>query len=103
MNDATRIVIADDHPMMRRALAEAMGEILGAPVEIAEAASLAEVRALLGAGAADLVLLDLSMPGTSGFGGLAELRRAFPAVPVLVVSANEDPQVMRQAMAFGAA
>ena len=50
----------------------------------------------------DLLLLDLKMPGMDGLGGLLELRRRFPALPVVIVSATEDPRVIREAIAAGA-
>jgi DNA-binding NarL/FixJ family response regulator len=52
---------------------------------------------------ADLVLLDLLMPGSRGFGTLAWVRSQFPAMAVIVVSASERPAVIRRALAFGAA
>jgi len=51
----------------------------------------------------DLVLLDLHMPGNHGLAGLAAIRAQFPAVAVVLVSANEDPQVIRRALDHGAA
>jgi len=52
--------------------------------------------------AIDLVLLDLTMPGVRGFSGLMYLRAQYPSVPVMVVSANDDPAVIRRCMEFGA-
>jgi len=49
-----------------------------------------------------LVLLDLHMPGASGFSGLIYLRTHFPSVPVVVVSGNEQASVIHRAMHFGA-
>jgi DNA-binding NarL/FixJ family response regulator len=51
---------------------------------------------------ADLVLLDLAMPGVRGFSGLMYLRAQHPGVPVVVVSGNEDRTVMRRCIDFGA-
>lgn len=102
MTDATIVLIADDHPMVRRALAETVTEVMTGPVEVDEAGSFADVTATLGRRPVDLLLLDLSMPGMNGFTGLASLRAAFPAIPVIMVSANEDPAVIRQAMELGA-
>jgi DNA-binding NarL/FixJ family response regulator len=48
------------------------------------------------------VLLDLAMPGVRGFSGLMFLRAQYPSVPVVVVSANDDPAVIRRCMDFGA-
>jgi DNA-binding NarL/FixJ family response regulator len=97
-----RLVIADDHPLFRGALREAVaGLVEGA--EIAEAGSFEEVPKLLDKGGdVDLVLLDLTMPGVRGFSGLMYLRAQYPSVPVVVVSANDDPSVIRRCMDFGA-
>ncbi len=74
-----------------------------ARVEIAEAGSFDEVSKLLDrAGETDLILLDLAMPGVRGFSGLMYLRAQYPSVPVVVVSANDDPAVIRRCMDFGA-
>ena len=101
MNQVTHVVIADDHPMVRRALAESLGRIL-ASAGITEVGSLAEATAALDTGDTDLLLLDLQMPGMNGLASLATLRGAYPAVPILVVSANEDPLLMREVIEIGA-
>ncbi|HET6602698.1 MAG TPA: response regulator transcription factor [Xanthomonadaceae bacterium] len=99
----TRILIADDHPLMRLALAQAVRELVPG-VSVAEADSLAGARQALGAHPdTDLVLLDLHMPGSHGLMGLAALRGEHPSVAVAMVSANEDPSVIRRALAYGAA
>ena len=51
----------------------------------------------------DLVLLDLHMPGVSGFAGLVYLCERYPSVPVVIISANEDPLVIQRALSHGAA
>jgi DNA-binding NarL/FixJ family response regulator len=72
-------------------------------VGIAEAGSFDEVADLLERGGdVDLVLLDLTMPGARGFSGLMYLRAQYPGVPVMVVSANDDPVAIRRCMEFGA-
>src|SRR5215210_7163852 len=97
-----RLVIADDHPLFRGALREAVTGLIE-HAEIAEAGSFEEVPKLLDkVGDVDLVLLDLSMPGVRGFSGLMYLRAQYPSVPVVVVSANGDPAVIRRCMEFGA-
>ena len=50
----------------------------------------------------DLLLLDLNLPGAYGFNALAHLRGSRPELPVIVVSASDDPATMRRALAFGA-
>jgi len=97
-----RLVIADDHPLFRGALREAVTGLIE-HAEIAEAGTFEEVPKLLDkVGEVDLVLLDLSMPGVRGFSGLMYLRAQYPSVPVVVVSANDDPAVIRRCMEFGA-
>jgi DNA-binding NarL/FixJ family response regulator len=103
MNDPLyRLVIADDHPLFRGALREAVSGLFDR-VEITEAGSFEEVGRLLEKGGEfDLVLLDLSMPGVRGLSGLMYLRAQYPSVPVMVVSANDDPAVIRRCMDLGA-
>jgi DNA-binding NarL/FixJ family response regulator len=97
-----RLVIADDHPLFRGALREAVAGLIE-HAEIAEAGTFEEVPKLLDkVGEVDLVLLDLTMPGARGFSGLMYLRAQYPSVPVVVVSANDDPAVIRRCMDFGA-
>jgi DNA-binding NarL/FixJ family response regulator len=97
-----RLVIADDHPLFRGALREAVAGQFAA-ADIAEAGTFEDVVAQLERGAdVDLVLLDLAMPGVRGFSGLMFLRAQYPSVPVVVVSANDDPAVIRRCMDFGA-
>ena len=99
----TRVLIADDHPLFRAALVQTLSDCLD-DVEIIEAKDLPEVfERLGGAGDTDLVLLDLHMPGNQGLSGLAQIRCQHPAVAVVVVSANEDPVVIRRALDHGAA
>lgn len=103
MNEtAYRLIIADDHPLFRGALREAVSGLL-AGAEIAEAGTFEEAAALLDRGGEiDLALLDLAMPGVRGFSGLMYLRAQYPSVPVVVVSASDDPAVIRRCMDFGA-
>src|SRR5690348_10058718 len=97
-----RLVIADDHPLFRGALREAVTGLIE-HAEIAEAGTFEEVPKLLDKlGEVDLVLLDLSMPGVRGFSGLMYLRAQYPSVPVIVISANDDPAAIRRCMDFGA-
>ena len=97
-----RLVIADDHPLFRGAVREAVAGLLE-QVDIAEAGTFDELVDLLErSGDADLVLLDLTMPGARGFSGLMYMRAQYPSVPVIVVSANDDPAAIRRCMEFGA-
>lgn len=100
---STRIVIADDHPLFRGALRQAVSTAIQ-DTEITEVGSLeALTEALASASSdADLILLDLTMPGVQGFSGLLFLRADHPELPVIVVSANDDPAVIRRCIEFGA-
>ncbi len=96
-----RIVIADDHPLVRGALRTSITALLGT-VEIIEAGSFEELAPAFSGGDIDLVLLDLTMPGVQGFSGLLYLRASHPATPVIVVSGNEDRTVIRRCIELGA-
>jgi DNA-binding NarL/FixJ family response regulator len=101
-NTHYRLVIADDHPLFRGALREAVKGRFER-VDITEAGSFDELAELLERGAdVDLILLDLAMPGVRGFSGLVYLRAQYPSVPVMVVSASDDPATIRRCIEFGA-
>ena len=97
------LLIADDHPLFRAALRGAAAEAV-ADLQVREAESLDGVLSVLEAEpGVDLVLLDLHMPGNHGLAGLAAIRAQHPGVAVVVVSANDDPRVIRRALDHGAA
>src|SRR6201986_438371 len=99
---ATHLVIADDHPLFRDALRQAVASVVPS-AKIDEAGSFEELTALLDQDSdVDLVLLALSMPGISGFSGLIYLRAQFPDIPVVIVSATDDGGTIRQSLDFGA-
>ena len=100
-----KIVIADDHPMIRGALALSLAATTAfGKIEVLETSTLAELLERLNdSGEADLVLLDLRMPGVNGFEGLLTLRAQFPSTPVVIISALEDPHLVAEALALGAA
>ncbi|MGD9831091.1 MAG: response regulator [Hyphomicrobiaceae bacterium] len=97
-----RIIIVDDHPLFRGALRQALDPLFDMQ-NISEAGSLDELSTALAAnGAADLILLDLAMPGVQGLSGLLFLRASHPEIPVIVVSASDEPSIIHSAMQFGA-
>lgn len=96
------ILIADDHPLFRGALRQALQSAMP-DTSLSEAGSFDDVTKMLAGGLdADLILLDLTMPGVQGFSGLMVLRADYPQLPVMVVSANDDPGVVRSCIGFGA-
>jgi DNA-binding NarL/FixJ family response regulator len=101
--DPLTFIVADDHPLFRNALRQTLERHFPGAA-IIEAGTLDEVAAAIEASEEpDLVLFDLIMPGSRGFSGLMYLRAQFPAVPVCVVSANEDAATIRHSLALGAA
>ncbi|MDH0747568.1 response regulator transcription factor [Pseudomonas sp. GD03842] len=97
------ILIADDHPLFRGALRQALSLGLGPDVRLAEAESIADLEDRLTQKSDwDLVLLDLNMPGAYGFSGLVLLRGQYPQVPVMMVSAQEEASVVVKSREFGA-
>lgn len=96
------IIIADDHPLYRAALCEAVGAACAGST-IHQAHDVSALFTLLEQlPETDLLLLDLNMPGAHGFSALAHLRGAYPQLPVVVVSAQDDSHTVMQALAFGA-
>ncbi len=96
-------LVVDDHPLFREAIQLAI-RLAYPEAKMAEATSIAGAKeAIAREGPFDLVLLDLSMPDTHGFDGLLELRTAYPKLPIVIVSALEDPRIVHEAMTYGAA
>ena len=96
------VLIADDHPLFRDALQRAvLGALPAARVHGADS-----VHSLLTLieqfPDAELLLLDLHMPGARGYSALAHIRGQFPGLPIVVVSGHEEAQVARRALAHGA-
>ena len=97
----TRIVIADDHPLYREALATAFGRT--ADIEAsASVDDLEQALTALGKGPVDLVLLDLDMPGMGGTAGVARVRERYPETRVAVISGSVGSGKIRDALAAGA-
>jgi DNA-binding NarL/FixJ family response regulator len=97
-----RVIIVDDHPLFRDALKQTLsGAFPGIAIE--EAGTLDAVTVTLARDRDfDLVLLDLKMPGVQGFSGLVYLRAQYPSVPIAVISASDEPHIIRRAMDLGA-
>jgi DNA-binding NarL/FixJ family response regulator len=97
-----KILIADDHPLFREAIISVIASGFEGS-EILETDNLDSALAITRAhGDLDLILLDLNMPGMHGLNGLITLRNEAPTIPVVIVSAEEDKQVVLQAITYGA-
>ena len=97
------ILIADDHPLFREALRRALVSGLGPNTNLTEADSISALeKSLTEKSDWDLVILDLNMPGAYGFSGLVLLRGQYPRVPVIMISAQEEANVVNRAREFGA-
>lgn len=97
------VLIADDHPLFRQALALAVSKVVP-DARVIEAGTLAAAtRAAMDADDLCLILLDLKMPGAIGYSGIALLHAERPALPILVVSSAEGQAAATEARAFGAA
>lgn len=101
--NARTVIVADDHPLFRSALLQALGQMLPG-TGLHEVADFSALRDAVAARPdVDLVLLDLQMPGAQGFSSLLFLRSEHPDVPVAIVSGREEPELMQRALSFGAA
>lgn len=103
ISDVIKLLVADDHPLFREALRGVLRK-RWPEAQIFEADNADDLYALAGVQQdADLLLLDLSMPGAHGFSALVHLRAVQPQLPIIVISAREEPTIMRRALEHGAA
>jgi DNA-binding NarL/FixJ family response regulator len=102
LESTMRVLLVDDHPLILSAL-KAMMESIQPGVAVISLASGRAARELLAQDAAfDLVLLDLQLGDAVGFELLGEVRKRFPAIPVVVISASDRPSDVIQAIDLGA-
>lgn len=102
MDSTYTIIIADDHPLFRNALFQSVHMAVSG-ANLLEADSLEALLNLLAREEEpDLLLLDLKMPGANGMSGLIQLRAEYPELPIVVVSASEEPSVVTQVKSHGA-
>lgn len=95
-------IVADDHPLFREALVHAIGNCAG-EARVIEADSLDTLQSVVAANPdADLLFLDLNMPGVSGFSALAYIRSNHESLPTVIVSAMDDPAVILRSIQHGA-
>lgn len=96
-----RIIIADDHPLFRTALSHAVTKVWPEG-DVIEAGSASEAREAVEQGC-EVLLLDLHMDDSQGLAALMDFRQDFPALPVVIVSASEEPRIYAAASQLGAA
>lgn len=100
-SDST-FIVADDHPLFREAMIQAVRNCVDG-AGVVEAESLETLQQAVEANPeADLLLLDLNMPGVNGFSALAWIRSTCPTLPTVIVSASDDPAIIRRAVGHGA-
>lgn len=95
-----QILVVDDHPLYRNALRLVVSDAFD-DVTVVECEDIASALRHLDSGNIDLVLLDLSMPDVNGLDGLASMRTAAPATPVIICSAQDDPDLVRDCFKLG--
>lgn len=97
-----KLIVADDHPLFRNALINAISSTFITKATIETDSFDSTCKALEQHPDTDLLLLDLHMPGNCGFLGLIQLRKNYPSLPIVVISASEELDVIRRVIAFGA-
>lgn len=97
-----KLIVADDHPLFRNALINAISNTFITKATIETDCFEATCQALEQHPDTDLLLLDLHMPGNCGFLGLIQLRKNHPTLPIVVISASDDSDVIKRVIAFGA-
>lgn len=96
-----RILLGDDHAVIRKGLRTILAEEFG-PVDIGEASNASEIMDCLAADPWDILILDISMPGRSGFETLKDVKALYPAVPVLMLSMHTEEQYAVRTLRAGA-
>ncbi|MBU1237809.1 MAG: response regulator transcription factor [Gammaproteobacteria bacterium] len=98
-----KLLVIEDHALVREGLLQALKSLDDEVVTLGAADAEAGLEILATNEDVDLILLDLMLPGTSGMALLGVLRKRFPAMPVAVLSALDDPDTVARAMRHGAA
>ncbi|WP_093328759.1 response regulator transcription factor [Thalassotalea agarivorans] len=98
----TKVAIADDHPLFRAALKHAVVECV-TKEDILEADNFQDLLTIVeSTPALEMIFLDLHMPGNDGFTGLTQLQNHYPDIVVIMVSSDDNPEIMQKAINYGA-
>jgi DNA-binding NarL/FixJ family response regulator len=97
-----RAMLVDDHPVIHEVMGSVLARTLAPEVIYVESGLQEALARARQEGALDLVVLDLGLPGCKGIEALTRFRKAFPNVPVVVISATEDSATVRAALDAGA-
>ena len=102
---ALKVLVVDDHALIRQGLRPILAQLAteGEAVEVMEASGFAEALDRIAASPDfDLVILDLRMPDVSGFAALADIEERHPDLPVVIMTGEDDPALVREAFDHGA-
>src|SRR5262245_41579470 len=97
-----KVLVADDHPMIRRGVRESVQEAFPAAA-IIEAGNGDDAVAAMTEGDVDLVFMDIEMPGKSGLDAMREARKVRPELPILIMSMHDEIEYGLRALRCGAA
>lgn len=97
----TRVIVADDHTLFRVGLIRMLSSFAGIRI-VAEAADAAGVLAAIAQEDAELIILDLSMPGANGVSLIDTVHRTRPNLPILILTMHDEPALTKQALRAGA-
>ncbi len=98
-----KLLVVEDHAMVREGLLKAVKRVEPGVTPLGAADAAAALELLADDDDVDLVLLDLMLPSTSGMALLGVMRRRFPTIPVVILSALDDVDTINRALRQGAA
>ena len=101
VTETIRIVIADDHAVVRRGLRQVLEAEAGFEI-VAEAANLDDARRYVRGHHPHVLVLDLNMPGGSSLDHIPSIRGEFPDTQIVVLTMQNEPAYARQALSAGA-
>ncbi|MDI9348360.1 MAG: response regulator transcription factor [Methylacidiphilales bacterium] len=94
--------IADDHPLIRSGIQELLASHFGKKVLVTGSGTLDEASAYLKKHQVDILLLDLHLPDSDSFTGLIKIKSQFKTMPVVILTADNTPEICEQAKRYGA-